>query len=732
MDESDAPELAPRGRWLIAVAVTALLAVWELLLDRLVNSAVPRAPGSLAQTLLLDAALWLPLAVLALRASQAVWRRGAFFREASAATVPTAAVAALAFGVLLVPLALLRQKAFALAATPLAAAPGSIDAVGPAVTAGAWLCSAVGSRPGGEAGFLGALAASARTALLVQAVAFPAFWAAIALARKSATRGGRWLAAAATATAAFVAGGILVAAAGPHDDGGQLLSAAPSCVPGRPIRTYEVSAIEVDIPLNRWGGHDPNGFMYVLDSALSPVRAQERAPFPDRVSIGLGRDPIQPLVLRVNAGDCLVVSFTNRIREGEAGFHVHGLSSSATRAGTAAAGDARARPGETVAYAFQIPAGGFSERTYTVQDPRDATTRGIHGLSGAIVVEPEGSIYRDPDTGAPLERSSWNAIIDVPGGHDFREFVLVYHQLGNALGVNYRSEDFRSRFAVGGIDEANAYSSYTYGDPATPILRSYLGERTVLRIVHGGGDAYYVHHLHGNAIVWRQIPRVRPSVVAFGWLDQPMLDRAAGAKKSPGTPALTTESIDRVAGAKKSPGTPSLTTESMDRDPEHMWVQIDALTFSPGYTRDARIECGAGGCQQAVGDFLYHSHVPQHAERGMWGLWRVFDTLQDDLAPIPDEEPPPRAVTSAGLLGRVIEGKKVVPAGKVRDGASEQSLEDLVEAQLPPRGEPLDARDATVWDWARLESPEGPIYLGEPEPVDRRANFGSPRPGRRL
>src|SRR4051794_26081690 len=116
----------------------------------------------------------------------------------------------------------------------------------------------------------------------------------------------------------------------------------------------------------------------------------------------------------------------------------------------------------------------------------------------------------------------------------------------------------------------------------------------------------------------------------------------------------------------------------------------------------------------------------------MWGLWRVFDTLQNDLAPIPDEKPPPTAVTSAGLLGRVIAGKRVVPAGDVIDHASEQSLEELVESQLPPRGERLDTRDATVWDWSRLESPEGTVYVGEREATDRWANFASKQPGRRL
>ncbi|MFL5387759.1 MAG: multicopper oxidase domain-containing protein [Myxococcales bacterium] len=704
MDPRDARDLAPRECCVVAVAVTAVLAAWELAIDRVVNGAVSRALGPLARTLLLDAALWLPLAVFALLAAKVVCRRGVSSKASSAGI---AAVAALAFGALLVPVAIVRQKALATGIPTLAG--DSVDAVGGAISASAWLCSAIGSSRGAETGIGSAVAASARTALLLEAAAFPAFWAAIALARRG--EGSRFLAMAAAAIAAIVVDGTMVAAARAREDDGPSVSAAPGCLPDHPVRSYAVSAIDVDIPLNRWGGHVPGASMYVLDSRLPAVRAQERAPLPDRVSIGLRGDPIQPLVLRANSGDCLVVNFTNRAREGNAAFHVHGLPSAATRAGAPALGDARARPGETVTYAFQVPSGPLSERTYLVQDVGDPA-RGVQGLFGAIVIEPEGSVYRDPETGGPLERSSWDAIIHVRDGHDFREFVLVYHQLANALAVNYRSEDFRSRFEAGGVDEANAYSSYEYGDPATPILRSYLGERTVLRVAHGAGDAYYVHHLHGNSILWRQASRVRPSAVAFGWLEQPMLPRAPPPEKSSG----------RSAGAAGSD----------DEEPEHMWVQIDALTFSPGQTHDARIACGAGGCQRAAGDFLYHSHVPQHAERGMWGVWRVFDTFQDDLPPLPDAEVPPRAVTSAGLLGRVIEGKKVVRAGHLRDPAAEQSIDDLVESQLPPRGERLDARDATVWDWRRIDMPEGPVYLGEPDTTDDWANFRSPYPGRRL
>jgi hypothetical protein len=50
----------------------------------------------------------------------------------------------------------------------------------------------------------------------------------------------------------------------------------PSVCPfGAPIRTYNVTMINVNIPLNRWGDHDPAGKMYALNSQIPAIRAEE-------------------------------------------------------------------------------------------------------------------------------------------------------------------------------------------------------------------------------------------------------------------------------------------------------------------------------------------------------------------------------------------------------------------------------------------------------------------------
>ena len=71
------------------------------------------------------------------------------------------------------------------------------------------------------------------------------------------------------------------------------------CPVGSFTRSYNVTMIDVDIPLNRWGDHDPAGKMYALTSEIPAIRAEEQT---REVSLGLRDDPIQPLVIRANEG----------------------------------------------------------------------------------------------------------------------------------------------------------------------------------------------------------------------------------------------------------------------------------------------------------------------------------------------------------------------------------------------------------------------------------------------
>lgn len=503
------------------------------------------------------------------------------------------------------------------------------------------------------------------------------------------------------------------------------VTAGAGCTTDAPRRAYDVVALAVDITLNRYLDHDPVGRMYALASQVDAVRAEEAANAAARagdgepaVTIGLQGDAIQPLTLRVLPGECLEVTLRNDLDE-PASFHVHGSSLQVAATGEAAVAanpDARAAPGETVTYEWAVPADA-PEATHYVHSHGDERVQTGHGLFGAVIVEPPGSTWTDPLTGEPTE-TGWQAVVTAPGSAPFREFAIFYHEIGHenyrlldgedllvplvdphtsayrpgARALNYRSEPFLNRLdlaeeTIGTTDESLEYSSYSFGDPATPMLRTYVGEATKQRVVHGGSEVFHVHHVHGGTIRWPRQPGVAGTT--FG--------------------------------------------ERLDKHPDavpQVTERTDSQTLGPSETFDVAPECAAGGCQQGVGDYMIHCHVGHHYFAGMWTIWRTYNTLQEGLAStdgLPPlaalddgDEPPLAAVTSDELIGTKVDlgGEPV----EVTDAA----LAGIVEPQLPPAGVPAEG-DASVMDWTR----DGDRYLNEPETDAVWPGYASMTPGER-
>ena len=357
------------------------------------------------------------------------------------------------------------------------------------------------------------------------------------------------------------------------------------------------------------------------------------------------------------------------------------------------------------------------EGTHYFHSHGDDRLQTSHGLFGALIVEPKGSVYLDPISGGEL-LSGWATIIQDPGGSDFREFAIVYHEIGNerylilnrvgrlvplvdsftdayrpgSRAINYRSEPFMNRLALqqqthGAFDPAQAYGSYTFGDPATPIARIYLGDPVKQRVIHGGSEVFHVHHVHGGAIRWRRQPGVEPTAFDSGFDKTPPLLPQASAR-------------------------------------------ADSQAIGPSETYDLENECGSGGCQESVGDFLIHCHVAHHYISGMWMFWRVYNTNQGDtisqdaLPPLPElpdkEGQVETAVTSQDLVGRKVDWK-----GQ-SFSITQEGLAAWVERQLPPPGVPK-GYDASVLDWRR----DGELYLNEPDSDRVWPGFRSPTPGTR-
>lgn len=499
----------------------------------------------------------------------------------------------------------------------------------------------------------------------------------------------------------------------PHGhEGGEGLSLQPAitesvttngqagCARGLTERRYDVDAIAVPITLNRYGDHDPEGLLYALADDVERVRA-EAAQAAEGVSVGLQGDAIQPLVLRVNPGECLVVHLTNRLEE-PASFHLHGSSLVVAGGGGSATMDnpaAMAEPGESVTYEWAV-ADEEPEGTHLFHSHGDARAQSDHGLFGTLVVEPAGSTWHDPRTGA-ADTTGWDAVVRPAEGAPFREFVIAYHEIGHedyrisragggkvpvvdpltgayrpaARAINYRSEPFGNRLelqreTLDVVDESLAYSSYAFGDPATPVLRSYVGEPVKQRVVHGGGEVFHVHHVHGGSVRWRRQP---------------------GAGVTGGDSGLT----------KRPPLEPGPSERT------------DSQSLGPSESFDVDHECGSGGCQQGAGDYLVHCHVAHHYFAGMWGIWRVYNTAQDGPSStdaLPSFDP--------------LDDTDVEAAVDSTDLTADQR--DAARRLLPPAG-PRQEGEASVWDWRE----EDGLLVGEPETQAVWPGYASPTPGQR-
>jgi len=412
------------------------------------------------------------------------------------------------------------------------------------------------------------------------------------------------------------------------------LTGGGKCPATAPVKQYNVSAINVEITLNQWLDFYP-GYIYVLDENLDKVRAEEtknkeardKEGFdPGAIIPGVQAQWIQPLTIRANQGDCVKIKLSNKLEEGSGSvsLHIHGSSmvvsatgASATTTNTDSIVEEK-KSGEFEWYIHPNTQEGVRQ-FHTYSQDRELT---VMGMFGSFIVEPRGSSYWEAlgSGDATPASSGWQVMIKNGTGPDFREFVLYYHEVGDEAfrplnkkgdflpqrdpltdayrpggrAINYRSEPFGinnmhvQHEYFGFEDESMGYSSYTFGDPSPTIPRSYIGDPAKFRLVHGGSEVFHSHHPHGGTIRWPRSPRA---------IDDMNLWATA------------------VNGPVKYP----VIRAKTDR--------VDVEVIGPSEALDLETECGSGLCQQLAGDFLFHCHVAHHYVAGMWGYWRVYNTI---------------------------------------------------------------------------------------------------------
>ncbi|HVF23633.1 MAG TPA: hypothetical protein VM941_11170 [Pyrinomonadaceae bacterium] len=342
--------------------------------------------------------------------------------------------------------------------------------------------------------------------------------------------------------------------------------------------------------------------------------------------------PVEPLILRANAGDCISVNLTNAIEPSSlvmqhtfnwpppfkapitqkmskfVGLHPQLLSYDAANSfgmnvgwNSKGRADQFANFGETVKYqwyAGTIDRGTNGALTYTPVEfgalnlfPSDPLFQHPNGLIGQMIVEPQGSTWQcgeagtlrscDPVTGTQPPTSRASATVTA-GTVKFREFsVMISDALltsSTTSAINYRSEPKSFRYPTTATDLSCMTSnlldepaSSPAGDPKTPIFTANVGDRVRFRMTHplGTGDSQ-VFTVHGHN--WQRNPYQKNSLI------------------------IGSNNLSQWLGSRDNHGSS-----------DHFDLVIDR----------------AGGTFGKQGDYLYTAYLPDQAALGAWGIFRV-------------------------------------------------------------------------------------------------------------
>ncbi|MFV0259241.1 MAG: multicopper oxidase domain-containing protein [Acidimicrobiales bacterium] len=465
-----------------------------------------------------------------------------------------------------------------------------------------------------------------------------------------------------------------------------------------------------------------------------PVVAEPGRPAPavgyDRFNPMRPIPVVEPLVLRGHAGEQLTVKVENQLRRRRVGFHVQGGGLGGGEGDQAGVGvrygdgshvgdnpDTTIGPGEH--HLFRLDC--HQEGVWAINDLADVrgSEHGTNarGLFGALIVEPAGSTWLDPETGEDLTHrgegpQQYRDVIvadERPGTEDHLEFtdfhvddvarsfrehtVFIHdepsvHSLRHLVGehavmpLSYRAEPMPNRIphALRRLAEQTRDREADGGPPADGIdfraVRRSLDPDTFEERFDTarGADGTYLERIGGEEqhhSSWLFGEPVTP--VLRGYRGDPSRIRLvhAGVKETH-VFHLHVHQWRAVANDTAPPSTHGAGKAGSQI--------LDSITIGPQAAITIDPLYGAGSRQHAFGDIIWHCHLYPHFHHGMWGLWRSFDRLVDHDTVYPDGSPC-RAL-------RPLPGRDPAPADDDHPG-----FPWFVDATFPRKSPPPPALD---------------------------------------
>jgi hypothetical protein len=396
------------------------------------------------------------------------------------------------------------------------------------------------------------------------------------------------------------------------------------CPGSAPTRTYDVTVFDHTLPTAPFP--DTEGIVYALSNDYDKIKS--------------GFKSVEPLVLRVNRGDCLRVILRNKVSSGalyggdRAGFSAGLVNTNPQAYGGSAVGlnpDSTVQRNDVRSYLYYADKEVGTAIFQNMGSP--ASMR--HGAYGLLIVEPKGSFWLDSLTGQQLNsfRTAVQAAIFPPSSQAFREFALTLHSTDQQFSRSVIP--YMNVVAGNGINPARNAGGQPPLRPA-PIAGAPPGTTDT----NGSFDKGFTHVNYTTEPLTARIGLTNaPGHLGDGqpgWFDPGFVidnpyDTALSSlvHGDPATPVLLTHAGDPVVFRVGVPASDQfhsfvVSGHTFPLEPDMAGAQqMLSRTITAGMTLDAWLE-SAGGTPEHRGDYAYRDSRQPFTAAGLWGIFRVL------------------------------------------------------------------------------------------------------------